>query len=399
MRILIAEDDAIGRKVLTTFLERAEYAVVPCVDGLSALELLAAPDSPSIAILDWMMPGLSGLEVCSRVRATNKDPRPYIIILSARASKEDIITGFDAGADDYLPKPFNPMELYARLRVAKRTLDYQNELKRHVVELASLVERYTLLAEIAGRLSSPAVVASPPPEPNDAQSLRTFTDEQVGSVGTMIALELCLGEVHPQIVENAEPYRQAPFTAWAGLILQQEQLWIDVLLEADTKQLPEMYKKSLRRPPRSQSESLGFLVEMQTILGAALKTDLQAEGVSVLSAGLSHARAAHAGATPFPSLPPQHRSYHFTSAGTAFGLTVSVQQVLARQKVLSDLRVGDVLAKPVFLPDMKQVPLLSMGLVLNEHYLERLAGIFRSGRSQFLAHVFEPSLLARFFSE
>ena len=128
VRILIAEDDPISRRVLEARLKQWNYEVVSCSDGESAWEVLQQPDAPSLAILDWMMPGMDGLEVCHEVRQMGPEPYTYVLLLTAKSQKDDIIAGLEAGADDYLTKPFDASELRMRLRAGRRILDLQTEL-------------------------------------------------------------------------------------------------------------------------------------------------------------------------------------------------------------------------------------------------------------------------------
>jgi two-component system, cell cycle response regulator len=127
-RILIAEDDPVSRRLLEAFLLKWEYQVVAAVDGLDALKILEGPDAPPLAVLDWMMPGLDGPEVCKRVREHLDRPYVYILLLTARSQKDDLLRGLESGADDYLTKPFDAQELRARLHVGRRILDLQNSL-------------------------------------------------------------------------------------------------------------------------------------------------------------------------------------------------------------------------------------------------------------------------------
>src|SRR5260221_9986880 len=117
MRILLAEDDLLSLRRLQATLIGWGYDVAAATDGAEALRLLQAKDAPRLMILDWMMPGLDGLEVCREVRAMPLAVPAYILLLTARGGKEDIVEGLDAGADDYLTKPFDLEELRARLRV------------------------------------------------------------------------------------------------------------------------------------------------------------------------------------------------------------------------------------------------------------------------------------------
>jgi len=99
--------------------------VVQARDGLEAWRILESAGAPRLAILDWMMPGMDGVELCRRVRAAGREPYIYILLLTARTELEDLVQGMEAGADDYLTKPFNSEELRVRLRAGRRILDLQ----------------------------------------------------------------------------------------------------------------------------------------------------------------------------------------------------------------------------------------------------------------------------------
>jgi diguanylate cyclase (GGDEF)-like protein len=129
MRILIAEDDLTSRMLLAAVLKKNGHEVIETVDGAAAWHILQSPDPPKIIILDWMMPVMDGLEVLRRIRNMETDSPPYILMLTSKDEKSDIITGLDAGADDYLTKPFHPGELRARVGVGRRLIEMQAELK------------------------------------------------------------------------------------------------------------------------------------------------------------------------------------------------------------------------------------------------------------------------------
>ena len=128
MKILIADDDDVSRRVLEEFLRKWGYQVASVANGADAWALLEADDSPRIAILDWMMPELEGVEICRRVRARSDRAYTFLILLTAHGQKDSLLSGLKAGADDYLSKPFNAEELRARLQVAERILGVQDEL-------------------------------------------------------------------------------------------------------------------------------------------------------------------------------------------------------------------------------------------------------------------------------
>lgn len=135
MRILIADDDRISRCILEAALTRWGYAVQSAVDGTEAWQALQRHDRPSLVVLDLEMPGLDGIEVCRRVRESSDSQLPYIIFLTAWEGKGDITKGLQAGADDYVTKPFDPDELQARIQVGARVVDLQQALANRLSQL------------------------------------------------------------------------------------------------------------------------------------------------------------------------------------------------------------------------------------------------------------------------
>jgi two-component system cell cycle response regulator len=128
VKILIADDEALSRRLLEKTLERAGYEVTAVEDGRLAVERLSKPDGPRLALLDWVMPELDGPGVCREVRKLQEQAYVYMVLLTSKESKEDIVTGLESGADDYLTKPFNAEELKARLRTGERILHLEGRL-------------------------------------------------------------------------------------------------------------------------------------------------------------------------------------------------------------------------------------------------------------------------------
>jgi sigma-B regulation protein RsbU (phosphoserine phosphatase) len=141
MKILIAEDDPVSRRLLEATLSKWGYEVTSTSDGAEAWEALAAPQSPKLAILDWMMPEMDGVEVCRRVRSRPDQGPLHILLLTARGRKEDVIAGLGAGADDYITKPFDQEELRARVQVGVRIVELQTTLASRVQELEEALVR------------------------------------------------------------------------------------------------------------------------------------------------------------------------------------------------------------------------------------------------------------------
>jgi two-component system cell cycle response regulator len=133
VKVLIAEDDPVSRRLLEASLSKWGYDVVVTCDGREAWEVLNEPEAPSLVISDWMMPNMDGLEVCRKIREMKKSNYTYFIILTAKEKKEDVIQGLEAGADDFLIKPFHQEELKYRVQIGERII----ELEQRVLLLAS----------------------------------------------------------------------------------------------------------------------------------------------------------------------------------------------------------------------------------------------------------------------
>ncbi len=148
MQILIAEDDEASRFLLQNILENLQFQVIATADGKEAWETLNSSSQLHIAILDWEMPKLNGVEICRRLKNLERDTPVYVIILTGRDTKEDIVEGLDAGADDYITKPFDINELRSRINVAVRMVRTQVSLAGKVVELEEALDHVKTLQGI-----------------------------------------------------------------------------------------------------------------------------------------------------------------------------------------------------------------------------------------------------------
>ena len=146
MKILIAEDDSVSRRLLTAALSKWGYQICVASDGNEAWQALQQQDAPSLLVLDWLMPGIDGLELCRKARALPRYQSAYIILLTGRTTKEDIISGLEAGADDYVTKPFDPGELRARVSVGVRVAQLQLNLADRVSELEAALAKVKTLS-------------------------------------------------------------------------------------------------------------------------------------------------------------------------------------------------------------------------------------------------------------
>ncbi len=158
MRILVADDDAVSRILLVSTLSKWGHEVVQAQEGEEAWAALQAEDAPRLAILDWMMPGLKGVEVCRMLREQHRPHYTYIMLLTSKSEKDDIVEGLKAGADDYLTKPFHPRELEVRISVGERILNLETELLEALNRLKKSEENRTqFISALTHDLRTPLV--------------------------------------------------------------------------------------------------------------------------------------------------------------------------------------------------------------------------------------------------
>ena len=154
MKILIAEDDVTSRAMLAAVLKKWGFDPVVTADGEAAWQAMQTPDAPQLVIVDWNMPKMDGMEFCRRLRQEQTSNPPYIVLLTSRGEMRDIVQGLDAGASDYITKPYHGEELQARLRVGRRMLDLQAELNK----ARNLFEHQALHDALTGVLNRRAIV-------------------------------------------------------------------------------------------------------------------------------------------------------------------------------------------------------------------------------------------------
>ena len=199
MRILIAEDDAVSRRLLEATLRRWGHAVVTTCDGAQAWEEMRKEDAPLVAVLDVEMPGLGGVELCRRVHAAARAVAPYLILLTARGGKQNVVAGLEAGANDYVVKPFDPAELRARVNTGVRMLELQTSLAERVRELE---EALSQVKQLQGLLPICSYCKSIRDDGNYWQRVESYIADHSGVQFSHSICPDCYGRVvQPQIDE------------------------------------------------------------------------------------------------------------------------------------------------------------------------------------------------------
>ena len=212
-RILIADDDERPRQLLAHYLKSWGFTVTECRDGLEAANLLEAVNAPSLAIIDWMMPGLEGVEICRRIRRL-PGPRPYTYVILVTGNS-DAAAGLQAGADDFVNKPYNVDELRARLAVGQRVVGLERRLAEHIALLRDALDQVASLPENSG---SVCICPQCKQTRNDSyqwQSIESYLEQ---NNGTHAVPEICpdCQEKTRQLARDTNPLRGGPLAAEAG---------------------------------------------------------------------------------------------------------------------------------------------------------------------------------------
>ena len=209
MRILIADDDGVSRRLLESHLRKLGHETVAVGNGTAAWDGLQAEDGPALAIMDWMMPGLDGVEICHLARARPSASVLYIILLTSRAEAGDLARALDAGADDYVIKPFDPAELRARVGVGVRMVTLQLDLAGRVRELEKALAHVDELEGILPVCSYCRRVRS------DADSWHQLEDYVTAHTAARFSHGVCPQCVETVLKPEMEAFRRKN-AAWAG---------------------------------------------------------------------------------------------------------------------------------------------------------------------------------------
>ncbi|MFT3831278.1 MAG: response regulator transcription factor [Opitutaceae bacterium] len=412
MKVLIAEDDRVSREVLVRVLAGAHHETVVVGDGKAALAALLDADGPLIALIDWVMPGLDGPEVCRQLRAASPAIQPYVIIVSSKFLSGEITAGLDAGADDFISKPFSPDELLARLRVAERIVGYQLALQKQLEQYDSLGRRYSLLGEIVAQQLQPplealetsaedpiaeAERAAPPLAPTAPPPI-WFAPGEIPDLVPRALTELGLS-AHSAIAEPGEHATGvASFLAWAAFLDLEHDRWIDLVIEMEPAAAALVHERALRRKPQTSAEICSFLAETQTVIAAALKSALGAKGCAVLSPLLTRAQQRDLW-EPALRIPGESETYRFDLDGVSLDLAVVCYPCAPRARSPWDLRLHEVLAAPY--PSARAAagaPVGERGVALTEHLVKQIAHCADRLAQDEDASVYELSPIAqRFF--
>ncbi|MFT3780837.1 MAG: response regulator transcription factor [Nibricoccus sp.] len=381
MNILVVDDDPVAQRIMKMFLERSGYNPTILVDGPKGLEAALRADAPPIILLDWMLPGMDGVTVCRKIREAKPKVRPYVIMLSAKHGKEDIAAGLDAGADDFVSKPFNVAEMQARLRVARRMIEYQRQLVKQIEDNEALMQRNSLLGELMskrqdGGATNPGLPDAKPAASSrlsarDARKPTELGDHEVRYMLSIALLELRLALQGVTPRSRAPEFRNSNFSAWAGLLMPEHDTWMDVILVGDEHPTEELFQRSLGRVPQNEAEIISFMAELARMVAMGINRTLRVRVGEVVQPLMTQAMRYTVASQPIP-LPEVARSYDLMIENLPFRAMMAIDNCPKRMVAPAAVHTLDILAGPFPPPEVSLVPMFNEGVVLTPRFIEKM---------------------------
>lgn len=378
-KVLVAEDSVTQRKLLAGLLRQLELEPVEAATGTEALDFLLRPDGPRVALIDWEMPGLSGVEVCQKVRASTLPVRPHLILVTGRSERSDVVQALEAGADDCLTKPPHPAELQARVQVGLRNVRLQQELGERIEQLEGALRQLEVVGGVAAKSHGrPATVGA----------------RKTGALRAELEVLDAVRELPQRFAtvvstfKSADGPPQAP-ELWAhlSLALPAQGAWLDVTLEVSRALAAEAFNRLSGNLATNDQSLLDGVADVLTLVMRGFQGQLEELGVPVLKPLVSRA---FIGAVAMPDA--AHR-LTLEEAGWTLRLLDSAAPVRAAQ--FQALQPGSVLVQSLTPPQLPDVEVLAKGTQLKPSYLTRASAFFRGAAAQTEVSVVDPSDFAR----
>jgi len=405
MNILVVDDDPVAQRIMKMFVEKSGYTPTIITDGPKGLAAALAPDAPPIILLDWMLPGMDGIAVCRKIREAKPKVRPYVIMLSAKHGKEEIAAGLDAGADDFVSKPFNVAEMQARLRVARRLVEYQQELVKQIEANEALSQRNSLLGELISKRQGSDDPQQLLPEAKPSATYKKaeqkptdFGDHEVRYMLSIALLEmrLALQGVTPR--SRPPEFRFAEYCAWSGLMMPEQDAWLDLVLVGETSPAEQLFERSLSRKPHADVEISSFMAELVRMVAIGFTRTMRMRVGEVAQPLMSRSTKLGVASQPVP-IPPVNRSYDLLIENLPFRLLTVLEPCVERMLAPGAVFALDVLAGPFPPPSVSVVPMFHKGVVMTPRYIDKMLTHDVAARHGECAAVRRPTRLARYFSE
>lgn len=383
------------------FLEKSGFKPEIQSDGSKVLDTAQGPDAPAIIILDWVLPGKDGLAICKELRAARLRSRPYVIMFSSRNGGNDVVTALNAGADDFISKPFNVIETQARLKVASRLVEYQSELLQQISDNDTLIQRNSLLGEIihrkaGGHPGSHSQKAQQAPKSKAAElNSAEFSLQELRFVTTAALLELRLATESISSVPLER--KETPFLwhSWSSLVLPEHGLWMDLVLQGENASVLGLFKRSVGRDPLSESERNVYFSEIARTIAVGFSRAMNVRSCKTIAPLMARTKLADGRSIPHNI---DARCYSMTVDGQKLSLTLSVTPSSSIEAKASELQEFDILAEQFPAPEVSEVPMFMQGVSLNPRFIEKIRHISDASTPTPLVPVHRPTSVARYFN-
>jgi CheY-like chemotaxis protein len=365
MKVLVADDTASQRKLLVGLLRELKVETVEASSGAEALDHLLRADGPSVALIDWEMPNLSGVEVCRKVREATLEIRPHLLLVTGRSERADVVEALKAGADDFLTKPPHPAELQARVQVGMRNVLLQHELRERIIELESTLRRLDVVGALAARAPQQGLVSAarsgalrPPLEALDA--VRGLAQRFASALGNLGAVD--------------GPQGGPELWAHLSLALPKQSAWLDVTLEVSRALAAGALEKLSGHSATDDQSLLDCVSDVMTLVMRGFQQQLETAGLEVLKP------LSGRGFVGSLAMPASEHRLRLSHGGWSLQVVETPTDVSATH--FARLIPGTMLVRALTPPKLPDVEVLAKGTVLKPSYLTRAASFFRGDASQ-----------------
>ncbi|HTS17734.1 MAG TPA: response regulator transcription factor [Verrucomicrobiae bacterium] len=396
MKILVVDDEITTRITVSKMLEMDGHDITMTGDPEEAWSMMELPTAPGLVILDWMMPGLTGLEFCKRLRAQQHEMRTYVLLISTRTSNKDVVEAIDAGADDFICKPIQQNELRARVRAAIRILDYERQLHEARAQLESVLRRHQLLTDKL--CTGPDGLKDVPM--SEGHSSTPFT----GEFGTLSPV-VSFGALARKALEDfgfmgLEPVTDgqgdqngADCVIWTPLVLRRFTSWLDLAIALDRKSANALYESIAGSPPAAEQDLNDLLGESMNILQGCFKGALPVDPGDIIAPAIP--RVVPGAACAGMSSEGEAARFAYRLGDAVIHVHLIRHERPVEMSKVGDMAAGDVLANAVTFPGNPDLVLFKLGTVLNAAYQRKLAQVYEYNEDKARFAVVRPSPLSR----
>ena len=360
-------------------------------DGKAALAMLQRPDRPSLAILDSNLPGYDGFEICRRLKADPANLDLCVIIMTRENDRSEVLKALDAGADDYLQKPFDLTEVSARLRIIERKTTERNLILKKIEELK--------VTPSAGHAAEPEAPAAPfeyvPPTPpfseqysnlNELTAFTTIAPVLIKALadmgfGTAKADETATASVHPEL------------TLFSAIILPEKNAWLDLVVELDLNSAGALFMAMTGMDESSLDDAKDTAGEILNLVQGALKTTLQNEYLDVITPVLP-TRIPYEKRDAMLFGECESKALVFNLPGASIRVALYPHLAPVTKKAINELKLKDVVTEPVNLPGDAKLTLVNKGVMMTDHHIQKLREMTGYGSIKISLDMMVPSTLS-----